>query len=153
MEYITDLVMELQRRENVDLPRFKEQLDETEKAISNMLNAIQQGIFNKSTKERLDELEAQKDELELKIAQEETVYGRLTKTQVSYWLHRFRKLDTEQYEHRQQLVDTFLNAVYVYDDRVIIAFNGRDGTETLTLEEIGGSDLASPSVPNQKPGT
>ena len=54
--YIPDLVMELQRRENVDLPRFKERLDETQKAINNMLNAIQQGIFNKSTKQRLDDL-------------------------------------------------------------------------------------------------
>ena len=71
VEYIAELVMELQRRENVDLPRFKEQLNETEKAIGNMLNAIQQGIFNKSTKERLDELEAVKSDLEVKIIQEE----------------------------------------------------------------------------------
>ncbi|HBT63973.1 MAG TPA: recombinase family protein, partial [Ruminococcaceae bacterium] len=48
-----------------------EQLDETEKAIANMLNAIQQGIFNKSTKGRLDELEAVKSDLEVKIIQEE----------------------------------------------------------------------------------
>ena len=31
VEYIADPVMELQHRENIDLPRFKEQLNETER--------------------------------------------------------------------------------------------------------------------------
>lgn len=99
-EYITDFVMELQRRENVDLPRFKEQLDETEKAINNMLNAIQQGIFNKSTKGQLDELEAIKSDLEIKILQEEMQRPLLKREQVTFWIHKFRKLDITKPEQR-----------------------------------------------------
>ena len=71
VEYIADLVMELQERENTDLPRYKAQLMDAERGIKNVLDAIQQGIFNSSTKQRLDELEAAKSELEVKILQEE----------------------------------------------------------------------------------
>lgn len=38
-----------------------------------MLNAIQQGIFTQSTKERLEELEQQKSNLSVRIIQEEMV--------------------------------------------------------------------------------
>jgi site-specific DNA recombinase len=49
---------------------LKKQLAETEKGINNMLNAIQAGIFTPSTKQRLDELEETKSQLEVSILQE-----------------------------------------------------------------------------------
>ena len=33
---------------------------------------------------------------------------------VRFWLLRFRKLDMTQPEQRQALVDTFINAIYLY---------------------------------------
>jgi len=136
VEYIADMVMELQHRENTDLPRFKEQLTETEKAIENMLNAIQQGIFNKSTKQRLDDLEAAKSELEIKILQEEMHRPLLTREQIIFWIHRFRKFDITQAEQRQRLIDSFINAIYLYDDKIIFTFNYKEGCKTVELCDI-----------------
>ena len=51
------------------------------------------------------------------------------------WLLRFRKLDMTQPEQRQALVDTFINAIYLYDDKVLITFNYKEGTETVALGE------------------
>ena len=50
---------------------------------------------------------------------------------------------------RQTLINTFVNAVYLYDEKVLIAFNYKDGTKTITFDEIAaknapggnGSDL------------
>ena len=100
-----------------------------------MLNAIQQGIFNKSTKARLDELEAAKDELENMIACEKLAKPKITEEQMMFWLHRFRKLDVSKKEHRQMLIDTFVNAIYLYDDKMLITFNYKDGTKTITFDE------------------
>lgn len=153
VKYITDLVMELQQRENVDLPRFKEQLDETDKAISNMLNAIQQGVFNKSTKERLDELEKVKSDLEIKIIQEEMQRPLLKREQITFWIHRFRKIDVTKTEHRQRLIDSFVNAVYLYDDHLVLTFNYKDGSKTISLDDVtdlknnNGSDLDASGAP------
>ena len=147
VEYITDLVMELQARENTDLPRFKEQLDETEKAINNMLNAIQQGIFNNSTKSRLDELEATKSELEVKILQEEMQRPLLKREQVLFWIHRFRKIDVTKYEQRQRLIDSFINAIYLHDDKIIFTFNYKEGSKTISIADIKSSDLDANGSP------
>ena len=57
--------------------------------------------------------------------------------------------------HRQRLIDTFINRIYLYDDKLIITFNHKDGAETITLNDIetalteqdDGSDLVSSAVP------
>ncbi len=43
---------------------------EVENGIENMLNAIQAGVLTNSTKSRLEKLEAQQKELEVRIAEE-----------------------------------------------------------------------------------
>ena len=51
-------------------------------------------------------------------------------------------------DQRQALVDTFINSIYLYDDKVLITFNYKEGTQTITFEEAtkaaskgNGSDL------------
>lgn len=39
---------------------------------------------------------------------------------IRFWLPQFRKLDMTQPDQRQALVDTFINAIYLYDDKVLI---------------------------------
>ncbi len=62
IEAIVSMLMDLQDRDNVNVPLYEQQLREAETAISNLLNAIQQGILTRSTKERLEELENRRDE-------------------------------------------------------------------------------------------
>ena len=155
IEAIVSMLMELQNRESSSLPLYEKELKDTEAAIDNMLNAIQQGIFNKSTKARLDELEAAKDELENMIACEKLAKPKITEEQMMFWLHRFRKLDVRQQSHRKILIDTFINAIFLYDDKMVIAFNYKEGTKTITFAELqeaisnkNGSDLDCLAAPN-----
>ena len=129
-----------------------------------MLNAIQAGVLTNSTKLRLEKLEAQQKELEVRIAEEKIARPRLSENQVRFWLTRFRKLDPNVKSHRETLINTFVNAVYLYDEKVLITFNYKDGTKTITFDEIAakdapegnGSDLgcfAPPRTPVSEPGT
>ena len=122
------MLMDLQDRENVNLPLYEQQLRETDTAIQNLLNAIQQGILTKSTKGRLEELEATKEELETKIACEKLAKPKVSAEFMTFWLQRFRKLDVRQKSHRKMLIDTFINAIFLYDDKMVITFNYKDGT-------------------------
>ena len=142
MERLIDTLMELQKRESTDLPLLKKQLAETEKGINNMLNAIQAGIFTPSTKQRLDELEETKSQLEISILQEEMHKPMLTREQIAFFIYRFRKFDVTKREQRQRLIDSFVNAVYLYEDKIILTFNYKDGSKTITLAEVEGSDLS-----------
>lgn len=143
MNDITDNVMVLQKRENTTLPLLKQRLAESAKGIENMLNAIQQGIFTQSTKQRLDELEETKSRLEVEIIQEEMQKPFLSREQVLFWLHRFRTLDVTNPDHRQRLVDSFINSIYLYDDRIVLMFNYKEGSKTLDLKEIESSSLSA----------
>ena len=140
------MVLDLQKRENVTLPLLRKQLAEAERGIENMLNAIQQGVLTSSTKKRLDDLEAAKSDLEIKIIQEEMEKPLLTKEHIMFWLHKFRGIDATKKEQRQRLIDIFVNAVYLYDDKIILTFNYKDDAKTITMaeiEEIFGSDLVA----------
>ena len=148
MESIIAKVMELQDRENTNLPLYEKQLRDAESGIQNMLNAIQAGILTSSTKERLEQLEETKRELEARIAEEKLAKPKVTEEFIRFWLLRFRKLDMSLKDQRQALVDTFINSIYLYDDKVLITFNYKEGTQTITFEEAAqaaskgnGSDL------------
>ena len=160
IEAIVAMLMDLQERENTDLPLYEQQLRDVNRNIENLLNAIQQGIFTKSTKARLEELEAAKEDLEIRIANERIAKPKLTEDHLMHFLHKFRILDMSKQSHRQRLIDTFVNRIYLYDDKLVITFNHKDGAETITLNDIeaalsereNGSDLVSFAVPkNQMP--
>ena len=117
-----------------------------------MLNAIQMGILTSSTKERLEALEEQRKELQARIAEERLVKPKMKEEFVRFWLLRFRKLDMTQPEQRQALVDTFINAIYLYDDKVLITFNYKEGTETVAFGEAvkaeKSSDMSARGAPD-----
>ena len=127
-------VMELQNQESTGLPIYEKQLKETEVGITNMLNAIQMGILTSSTKERLEALEEQRKELQARIAEERLAKPKMKEEFVRFWLLRFRKLDMTQPEQRQALVDTFINAIYLYDDKVLITFNYEDAKKQTLVK-------------------
>ena len=140
---IAEAIVALQEKEDTSLSATRQQLTECEKAIDNMLNAIQAGIFTPSTKQRLDELEETKRQLEVSILQEEMHKPLLTREQIAFFIYRFRKFDVTKREQRQRLIDSFVNAVYLYEDKIILTFNYKDGSKTITLAEVEGSDLSS----------
>ncbi len=148
VEYIADKVMEIQSRESSILPALRKQLEETERGITNMLNAIQMGIINASTKQRLDELEEHKKELEIQIIQEKMKRPQLSREEVVWWLCRFRKLNVKKQEERRKLIDSFVNSVTIYDEYILITFNYKDGAETVPFSKIESSDLSSPGGPS-----
>ena len=152
MESIIAKVMELQNKENTNIPLYEKQLRDAESGIQNMLNAIQAGILTSSTKERLEQLEETKRELEARIAEEKLAKPKVTEEFIRFWLLRFRKLDMSQQEQRQALVDTFINAIYLYDDKVLITFNYKEGTETVAFGEAvkaeKSSDMSARGAPD-----
>ena len=67
--------------------------------------------------------------------QEKLAKPKVTEEFIRFWLLRFRKLDMSLKDQRQALVDTFINAIYLYDDKVLITFNYKEGTQTVTFGE------------------
>ena len=158
IEAIVSMLMRLQDEEGSDLPLYEKQLRETEIAIANAVNAILGGMVSKSLQARLTQLEAQKEEIEKRIAEENLEKPKISAEFMTFWLHRFRKLDVTKESHRQMLIDTFVNRIYVFDDKLLLTFNYKDGTRTITLtdakiavEKNTGSNLDCSLAPKYLP--
>lgn len=147
MERITDKLLAMQGAESYDIKLMQKQLAEVEKGIENMLNAIQAGIITASTKQRLADLESQKGQLEESILKEKIKRPVLNREEISFFLNRFKHTDITDEQQRQRLIDFFVNAVYVYDDKIVLVFNYKDGTKTVKLSDIESSDLLGGSPP------
>ncbi|MEI3250806.1 MAG: recombinase family protein [Faecalibacterium sp.] len=153
IERLIDLVMEAQQKENTRLPVLKEQLRDTEKRLANLLEAIEQGILTPTTKQRLDELEARKEALNTSILEEELKKPVLTREWMRFWFEKFRKGDMRDMEHQRQIIDTFVNSVYVFDDRVVLNFNFTDDSKTISREEVLGSSAVDNAPPKKHEGS
>ena len=126
----------MQEQEDTTIPALRSQLAETESSIGNILKAIEQGIFTPSTKQRLDELEARKEEILMNIQTAELQKPKLTREQMTAWFEQFRHGDPANREFQKRLIDTFVNAVYVFDDKLVLTYNYQHGTQTISLDEI-----------------
>ena len=108
----------------------------------NLMKAIEDGLYTRTTKERLEALEIQKDELTAKIADEKLKKPCFNEDFIRFWLMKFRKFDISQKKQRKALIEIFVNAIFLYDDRMLITFNYKDGTQTVRFEDALTADSA-----------
>lgn len=138
---LVDAALALQEREKDDsvLRGLEAELAEVKRGIQNILNAIEQGIITPSTKQRLEELESRRLDLELAIEEEKVVQPELTRDQLTYWLERFRSADPSHpayQSYRATFVDVFIKAVYVYDDHLRIVCNFMDDGGAVSYDFV-----------------
>lgn len=104
---------------------------------------------SKDTEKRLATLEEQKAQLEEQILQEHIKNPALSREQIAFFLDQYKKTDITDEVQRQRLIDCFVNAVFVYDDKIVMTFNYKDGTKTISLEDVNSSDLEQCSPPEK----
>ena len=116
---------------------LQKSLVEIEKSISNLVRAIEQGIFNEATKKRMDELDEQKDEIKAALAAAKLKENLgLKKEHIVFFLHQFANMDYTDLNCQKRLIKNFINSVFVYDDKVVLTFNYSGDNRTITLKEI-----------------
>ena len=97
-------------------------------------------------------MEKQKEELYLSMTTAELQKPKLTREYMEHWFSQFRYGDPNDREFQKRLIDTFVNAIFVYDDKLVLTYNYQHGTQTITLKEVEdflGSDLVGLSPPNK----
>jgi len=114
-----------------------------------MLNAIEQGIITPMTKKRLDSLEEKHRNIETDIVKEKMKHPLLTEEQVRFWFERMREYDITVLEQRKRLIDTFVNAIFVYNDRLLFTFNYKRDAKTVLFSDLKSSDITKGVRPNK----
>ena len=97
---------------------------------------------------RLDEVEQQKQDIETSIAKEKIKSPVYTEDEYRMALSNYRKVDITKQDGKRKIIDTFINAVYMYDDHMKIIYNGKNKEECVSMDALeNSSTLFSSGAP------
>ena len=131
MEWIVQQVLDFQKGDvrQTEIANLMERQKEVKKAIANVMLAIDQGIITASTKEHLQDLESERAQLDARILVAQAEAGKaVTRESLLAYLEHFRAANVEDKDCQKELFDTFVKAVYLYDDHITLTFDINDGT-------------------------
>ena len=156
IEKVADAVMRLQAEEMKSSPlaAMEAEYDEVKKKIDNVNNAIAAGIWNASTASMLKKLED--DAEDLRVSVETLRYSQsqlMDRDRVLFFLRRFTKGDRNDPLLRRHIIETFINAVYVFDDHLDLVINNCEGNQRFPLSDLPDypPDECSDSITNGVP--
>ena len=135
-----------QARDDTKRQQLQEELEDVNTRLQNILAAIEAGIFNEQTQQRMTELNAARKDLEEALRLEEAANTFPSPEEVRFNLTELRAGDLNDRRYMKDLIKTFVRAVYVYDDKLKILFNyGKEKDISRPLREE--------STPGAEPGT
>lgn len=148
IEQLVDMLMDYQKKFSGDteLQMLMDQHAENDKALRNLLRAMEQGIITQTTATRIRELEQEQGILKGKIAMLKTSEEYATRDDVLAYLRHYRGVDITQPDQREKLFETFLVAAYVWDDHAKLVFDpmGRGRVDVdIALDDLSGAGESS----------
>ena len=128
---LADAAVEYQNKfvSNTEVDALESRLKEIQRSIKNIVSAIEAGILSAATQSRLVELENEQRTVtrQLSVAKEDAEQI-LTREEIIATLKLFQNGDVADKAYQEALIDTFLVAAYLYDDKIKLVF-GLDGSK------------------------
>ena len=147
---IVQNLLEIQNNDDLNeyIERLNKNKQQAKKSLDNLLNALENGIINKTTNQRMRELEIKIEELESQILIEKSKLNfRITENDIKeYYLQALKK-------DPMDLVNYLVKEIKLYNDKIEITFN----TPLRTSPDKQGSSFLSTNrimtrvQPRQKP--
>ena len=141
LEEITNKIYELQKKQlcsNNLLNSLKRDLQKTNTSISNLLSAIEKGIFTTTTKQRLEELEEQKKDLSEKVLIEECKQTfEVSKEDIKTYFQSVMK------DCPTSAVKQLIRAIRVYNNKIEVELNSSNTTDEKTIKKVFTETLVS----------
>jgi DNA invertase Pin-like site-specific DNA recombinase len=145
IEWIADSTVAYNKRraEQAQISILEGELAETKRGIHNIMTAIEQGIITSTTKERLMELEDKQAQLNAQIAAARADIIIVSREDIIAGLKMYRDGNLASKKYQAALFDTFLVAVYVYDNdlKIIFSFSGTNNTISLPFDPSAIDDI------------
>lgn len=122
------------------------ELEKQSARLENDLNALVDSIILAPKESqprifaRMEQLETQKADIDLNIASLKIVSDQQPKRrEIIAWLKSFCRGDPIDPEFCERIIDVFVNAVYVFDDHLVIYYNIKEGKQVSYIEMLDSS--------------
>lgn len=126
-------------KDNSKIKQLEKALNNLDRKKVNLISAIAEcddSNIRKSLYEELTTIQEQRSIIENDIANEEDFITTLSKTNIKHFLNQLKQGNINDKKYRKSLIATFVKAVYVYDDKIIIFFNNQNNPTEISFEEL-----------------
>lgn len=113
---------------------IKAAIKETDRAIENLWNALEKGQAADMITEHIEKRQREKEELQAQLAIEMGKQITFTAPQIKAFLQGLKRGSIDDENNRRGMINIFLQAVYLYDDKMTLILNG--GERPLTIDNI-----------------
>ena len=128
------------KQKQTDIPALEAQLKDVKNGINNLVKAMEAGVFTRSTKARLEELEAEEERLQVAIRDERVSHPKITENHIRCMFDKYRDMDMSIPANRERLIDRLVGSILLYDDgKIVITFYYKDEPFVGMLEEIASA--------------
>ena len=114
--------------------RIKAAIQEADAAIENLWKALERGQAVDMIAGRIEKRKREKDELQSQLAIEMGKQVTFTAPQIKAFLYSLKRGEVNDENNRRGMVNIFLRAIYLYDDRMTLILNG--GDKPITIDDI-----------------
>ena len=130
IEYIAKKVVALcekERNDKSEITALEKELRKVKKEARNLLTAIKANKAKQILLDELEQLEEQQQEIKRQIERERIRIPALTVDKVKFFMERFASGDIKDPYFREKLINTFVNKIELYNDKIAITYNIGDG--------------------------
>lgn len=153
-ENITKIAKEVvrvcqQEQDNSGIKRLNRLLKENDKAIENLLKALEMGHNIDIISERITIKRNERKFLEQEMAKEKLKHNNLTEKEIKFFLYQLKNGAINDIKYHRALINIFVNSIYLYDDRLTIIFNASDipvTIDNILLDDIENGKGAEKSL-------
>ena len=128
---------------------MRKQRKDAERKKNNLMAAVMEcdiETVRKSLYEQLAIIERQLSNLDSQITRETSGQVRLTMSEIKFFLNELKKGNPDTAKHKKTLIAVFVNAIYLYDDRVTFIFNSGDKPVTLNSDLLSEIERQAEAV-------
>lgn len=145
-ENITKIAKEVvrvcqQEQDDSGIKRLNRLLKENDKAIENLLKALEMGHNIDIISERITIKRNERKFLEQEMAKEKLKHNNLTEKEIKFFLYQLKNGAINDIKYHRALINIFVNSIYLYDDRLTIIFNASN--TPVTIDNILLDDIES----------
>ena len=130
IEWIADSIMDMaeKQKQASKLSYYESRLSDTQKQIMNILRAVEMGIIADEFKDRMAQLQADKQTLQGQIALEKQGLFLVDRIHVLHFLETVRDSNPANPDFQHRIIRDFVRAVYLYDDhfKLVVDFTGKN---------------------------
>lgn len=144
LEWIADTIMDMAEKQKKasKLGYYESLLSTTKKQIANIVRAVEMGIISDEFKERMAQLQVDKQNLQGKIAIEKMNLLQVDREHVVHYLRLVRDGNPTDPAFQKRIIRDFIRAVYLYDGyfKLVADFTGKNVTYEMPLHSDGASE-------------